>query len=163
MSDNVVPFVKTGETIRQRRMRIRKALGTLPTKDTLRQTLDAEYQMEMVLDLADAVHLASMPNIVDDRTQLLVPNPDQLTREQLAAAKIALDTRLKLLNKILPDLKPEEAASGHHDGMTEGGRPTSMPDAEAVNLIRLKLQHLHNHNLLEAPAIEEEGEPDWMT
>lgn len=96
-----------GDIVSVKTKAIRAALKDLPTHEELRQQINPAHQIEKLNSLIDVVETnASMVGIG-------VPLLDQ---SQLMSIKMAMDARLKLLDKSLPSLKSVEVKADGEKG-----------------------------------------------
>lgn len=125
---------RSSEAIRQRRMR------------TLRQMIHGEKHLGRLQDIVDWLERkASTAGELDDSGRV-----EPLARpDQVQLMKIEMDLRLKLLNKVLPDLKAVE-----HSGEIDTGPTRTLSRTELKHRVGLMLREIDEaESGAEAPAL----------
>lgn len=117
----------------------------------LREQINGEQKLARIEQVVQAL-LAGEETVTDRATGQQTPVP--LTRERVAALKTALDVELRLLSKVLPDLKAVEVTG-------EDGVP--LPASSDRMVLATKLMAI----MREGGTLTIEGEaerlPDFLT
>lgn len=127
-------------------MRGYKTERTKVTREILRRRINGERHIDALLGCAEALHSGRSIEINPETGQLVGPPP--LDSAAVSAIKAEADIHLKLLNKVLPDLKAIELKDTIGEPKIDG---RLMSDTELVH----RLKHL---GMAELDAIEEADE-----
>ena len=142
-------------------------LAAVETPDRIRQRFSAYHQIDQINSLLQLLEASLPPIVTPEAARALGMIPGQviapmvaLTTQELAAIRIALDSRAKLLDKKLPGYKPSDYSDFVDPNAQTEEEVAAMSKAEMETRLQHLLntvQHLPDNLQLTAPIV-----PDYL-